>query len=111
MTSTCAIALERTFSANPFSAPRRERIPEKMRKARPAEKNAAIPMVILLGARRRLDEPVFPRRRLNSAVSISVIVLSDSRDNILASSFSNAPNHRVRRPGHLLASKRFDEPD
>ena len=68
-------------------------------------------IAVLLGAPRRPDEPVFPRRILNSAVSISAIVLSDSRDNILASSFSNVPNHRVRWSGHLLASKRFDEPD
>ena len=46
MTSTCAIALDLTFSSNPFAASRRVRIPEKMSKAKPAQKNAAITIVV-----------------------------------------------------------------
>ena len=68
-------------------------------------------IVVLLGARRRPDEPVFPRRSLSSAVSTSAIVLSDSRDNISLSSFSSAPKHQVHRQRRLLGSKCFDEPD
>src|ERR1700751_3078941 len=111
MTSTRGMALDLTFTSNPFSASRRERIPEKMRTAKPAQKTAATMIIVLLGAPRRLDEPFVPRRILNSAVSTSAIVLSDSRDNIWLSSLSSAPNHQVRRQRQLLGAKRSDVPN